>query len=104
MPNFLLRLSFGIFSENRTNIDSIYDLILTRFGCEVCSRLIRSRGASTITFRRVQRFVHWATTGATATELRVKNLFFYALPGVLSLRFREDLTAGYGFEDQCGAE
>ena len=29
--------------------------------------------AFTITVRRVQRFVHWATTWATATELRVKN-------------------------------
>ena len=28
----------------------------------------------TITFRQVQRFVHWATTWATATELRVQNV------------------------------
>ena len=29
--------------------------------------------AFTVTFRRVQRFVHWANAGETATELRVKN-------------------------------
>ena len=32
-----------------------------------------------LSIRRVQLFVHWATTGATATELRVKNATWFLL-------------------------
>ena len=49
-----------------------YNMILTRFGCEDCSRLIRS---------------HWATSWATATELRVKNVVYLEF---LSKLYRKD--------------
>ena len=104
-------------------------MILTRFGCEDCSRLIRSQdvpradifqvvfsifrvgifssfsvfslvsGAFTLTSRRVQRFVHWATRGRPhqsyglrmqldSYSVRVWGLFTFSSVAILpSLRF-----------------
>ena len=62
-------------------------LVVTNFSCRrvfFSFRFSRLVGwAFTVTFRRVQRFVHWANAGSTATELRDKNApWFFLASGV----------------------
>ena len=49
------------------------------FGLLMKTRGSRDKSWAAITFRRVLRFVHWATAWATATEERVKNTTWFSL-------------------------